>query len=802
MKESKMFKAGFGRACGAVVLAGALAMPATAFAAAGFPDDDVAPGSWYASYVQAAVEAGIVRGYPDGTFRPEQGVTRAQVAEMLCRVEGAALPEGQTAQKNTTPWSDNPAGMWYTNAMNWAHENGVFTGDGAGTSTVRPDDGITREEMAKVVASYMVKFRGATVDAEGLEWPGGADKTHGVEDVSDWALPYFLWLCNQGVMGGYDNGDGTVSLDSKGAATRAMFSKVAVTSASWAPSDKPDQEQQQAAAPAKVEAYDVTKEGASFRAFDAKGVDITSKCEFSLGGAWQSSATFRGLAANTAYKVKARVAAAGDVAASDAVSVSFRTATADGQESGQQGQQEQKAEAPEKIWVKDIGTDFVTLSASAPGYVDITDKCEFSIGGEWQSSPTFTGLEENTMYEAKARVAASGDVAASDPVSRTIRTRAEETGAVAPAKVEAYDITKNSVKLRAFNAKGKDVTSTCQFLVNGRWQDSCELKNLAAGTEYTIDVRRLWGNGLEISDPVTVTFRTLESSDPVVPASARILHSSPTIVQVQVLDAEGTDISQRCEYSVDHRAWHESEDLRGLMPDTEYTVDVRARAVGDGPAGDVLVSVPFRTDPPREGMQIMRAEKPERVEIVKVHQDCVDLQAFNADGVNITAKCEFRTSDGLWQCDPAMYPGDTMRMYGLTPGVEYTVYARGQYSSDLHDENGNIIEVFPSDPAEASFTTLYGAASAEAFEVGSDYAKLRAFDVNGNDITDKCLYALEGPGVLPPDMLARKDSVVTGLRPDTRYLVKVHMPSGGGSDDWIGVNCVYVWFNTAPAQEV
>ncbi len=72
--------------------------------------------------------------------------------------------------------------MWYTNAMNWAYENG------AGTSAVRPDDGIMREEMAKMVASYMAKFRGATMDDEGLEWPDGADKTHGIEDVSDWAL--------------------------------------------------------------------------------------------------------------------------------------------------------------------------------------------------------------------------------------------------------------------------------------------------------------------------------------------------------------------------------------------------------------------------------------------------------------------------------------------------------------------------------------------------------------------------------------------------------------------------------------
>ncbi len=94
MKESKMFKAGLGQACSTVVLAGGLTVPATAFAAAGFPDDDVTPSLWHMSHIQVAVEAGIVRGCPDGMFRPEQGVARAQAAEMFCRVEGATLPEG------------------------------------------------------------------------------------------------------------------------------------------------------------------------------------------------------------------------------------------------------------------------------------------------------------------------------------------------------------------------------------------------------------------------------------------------------------------------------------------------------------------------------------------------------------------------------------------------------------------------------------------------------------------------------------------------------------------------------------
>ncbi len=243
------------------------------------------------------------------------------------------------------------------------------------------------------------------------------------------------------------------------------------------------------------------------RAFDAKSVDVASKCEFSLGGAWQSSAVFKGLAANAAYKAKARVAAADDVAASDAVSVSFRMAPAAGQESGQQ---EQKAEAPAMIDLVMCDTEQVWLAAMNASDEDATDVCEFRIDGEWRVSPRFYDLEPDTEYKAQARVAAGG-VAASDLVALTFRTSEAKYGAVTPKKVEVYDVTKNSAKVRTFVKEGNDTTSTCQFFFDGKWQDSSELKNLAAGTEYTVGARGVWGNGLQVSKTVEVTFETLES---------------------------------------------------------------------------------------------------------------------------------------------------------------------------------------------------------------------------------------------------------------------------------------------------
>lgn len=101
-----------GRSALAVTLAATLAVPTaafssnTAYAAAGFPDEDVLPGGWYEEYIQWAVDNGIISGYPDGTFGPEDNVTRGQVAVMLCRSAGADVAEGEAQPENKTPWTD------------------------------------------------------------------------------------------------------------------------------------------------------------------------------------------------------------------------------------------------------------------------------------------------------------------------------------------------------------------------------------------------------------------------------------------------------------------------------------------------------------------------------------------------------------------------------------------------------------------------------------------------------------------------------------------------------------------------
>lgn len=78
-----------------------------------FPD--LEKGSWYASYVCTAYELGVVEGYPDGTFKPDQKINRAEAVKIILEAEGIELEEGKS-------YSDIEVGQWYKKYVDTAYE--------------------------------------------------------------------------------------------------------------------------------------------------------------------------------------------------------------------------------------------------------------------------------------------------------------------------------------------------------------------------------------------------------------------------------------------------------------------------------------------------------------------------------------------------------------------------------------------------------------------------------------------------------------------------------------------------------
>ena len=103
---------------------------------------DVAPDAWCAEAVRVMSALGIVTGYSDGTFRPNDPITRAQFAVIAMRFTDVIAPVGQG-------FSDVPATAWYYDEVMGAAGFGWLSGYSDGT--FRPNNPITRAEVSVIV---------------------------------------------------------------------------------------------------------------------------------------------------------------------------------------------------------------------------------------------------------------------------------------------------------------------------------------------------------------------------------------------------------------------------------------------------------------------------------------------------------------------------------------------------------------------------------------------------------------------------------------------------------------------------
>ncbi len=110
---------------------------------------DVEPDAWYRGYVTRLAELGVTAGFEDGTFRPDDLVTRAQMATFLV----AAIDGLNTANPSSLRFSDVTADQAHASAIAGLVAGGVTSGYPDGT--FRPDDPVTRGQMATFLAEAL-----------------------------------------------------------------------------------------------------------------------------------------------------------------------------------------------------------------------------------------------------------------------------------------------------------------------------------------------------------------------------------------------------------------------------------------------------------------------------------------------------------------------------------------------------------------------------------------------------------------------------------------------------------------------
>ncbi|MBE7381087.1 MAG: S-layer homology domain-containing protein [Leptolyngbya sp. SIO1E4] len=115
---------------------------------------------WAGPFVDGLAQAGAIAGFEDGTFRPQQRVTRAEFAAFVL----ASFPD--RPEKNPpVQFKDVSRGFWASAALSKAHATGFLTGYPNGT--MRPNEPITRIQAIVAVANGL-GLTGGRVDEIGI----------------------------------------------------------------------------------------------------------------------------------------------------------------------------------------------------------------------------------------------------------------------------------------------------------------------------------------------------------------------------------------------------------------------------------------------------------------------------------------------------------------------------------------------------------------------------------------------------------------------------------------------------------
>ena len=150
---------------------------------------------WGATYVDFLYNAGITTGYEDGTFRPNQQISRQQFAVMLYRYLG--LNEADYADVEL-PFADNAKiGAYAVPAVKALYTEGIITGSTGSDGKIyfNPNNSLTRAQAATMIGRTQEKGY-ASVD---LSFADGAK-------IPAYAADYIRTMAAQGVISGYTDG--------------------------------------------------------------------------------------------------------------------------------------------------------------------------------------------------------------------------------------------------------------------------------------------------------------------------------------------------------------------------------------------------------------------------------------------------------------------------------------------------------------------------------------------------------------------------------------------------------------------
>jgi hypothetical protein len=164
-------------------------------------------GHWAETYIIELVTDKVMKGYDDGTFRPDQSMNRAEFTKTVLTALNYSIPDEITS----SDFSDVPATEWYAPYTHVAKQFQIITGYDDGT--FRPNNNITRAEAVKTL-----------LEAANIEIEIPTETIFSDVDLNEWYAPYVVKAHAMGIVSGYEDGRFGVN----DPITRAQVTKIIV----------------------------------------------------------------------------------------------------------------------------------------------------------------------------------------------------------------------------------------------------------------------------------------------------------------------------------------------------------------------------------------------------------------------------------------------------------------------------------------------------------------------------------------------------------------------------------------------
>ena len=143
-------------------------------------------GHWAESQINSFVSSGHINGYGDGTFKPDNSITRAEFIKIFNKYFGLTKTSGKVFNDTKTHWARIEIDIAVTNGV----------ANGISLTEFQPDEPITREQAAKMISNYL-KLDDTNHDK--------VEKYKDMDQISSWALNSVEGVIELGYMKGYED---------------------------------------------------------------------------------------------------------------------------------------------------------------------------------------------------------------------------------------------------------------------------------------------------------------------------------------------------------------------------------------------------------------------------------------------------------------------------------------------------------------------------------------------------------------------------------------------------------------------